>query len=305
MAGTSNFLSMREEEIDSAISGFDKCATGMGTTGAGINGKFKGATDVGLMNGTVSAVSREVNLISSAIGNVKNMMRKHTNEMFDYDRTMAKMANDIEIPQDFLANNAMEVNQYNKILVGKIDGRSVNDGEEAQKISDIDESEINAEGLTDIRGAAAKEEIYDDSSVIGKSTLGSIVGNVTEKQEYDDTVNVNKSALQNINGNQTQQQEYDGESVIQGQSTLGTINKNVASQQQDYDASLSIAAAQSLGNINNNNTSNVQNLDQTTMAAAFDNFAANEFEEAEKKKKKAEEELEHVDYEEFEKTDNV
>lgn len=247
-------------------------------------------------------LSTQMKGIKNQIDAWANSTISYTNQISDGDIELAnKLENELKPPKNFLKEDATKVNEYEKILVGKIDGRSVNEGEAAKPANEIDESVVKAEGLMSILGAQAKEEKYDDSSIIqGESILGNINGDVTQEQEYDDTVNVNKSALRDITKNATEQQELSTESSISGESILGNINKNVPAEQQEYDAGLTIAAPQTLGTMDNNSMYQ-DDLDQKAMAIAFDNFAANEFEQ-EKKKKKVEDELEHVDYDEFENT---
>lgn len=294
-----NSIVMDEEEFERASSGFSSASTDVATVGEGFPSSFSGALNAGLMNESVSSISNELASIAASIGSVKNIIAKHSNEMFTYDKTMSEMAEDIEIPTDFLANNAAQVNEYNRTLLGKIDGRSVNEGVASSEIEDNDESIVSAEGLKDITGETAKEEVYDDSSVIGNSILGSIVQGETEAQTYDDEVSVQKSALTDIGGNQTEEQAYD-ESTVVGKSLLGNINSNGASQEQAYDDSSSIAAAASLGDITSNSAGKAYDevmIDTQNLASvAFANVVNSQDE----KKKKVEEELESVNYDDFE-----
>lgn len=265
-----NVLCMREEEFQAAAAGFGRSASSIASAGQGVPGKFSGATNSGLMGTSVSTVARQMGALSSSIGNIQGIINKHSNQMFGYDRTMAKMANDIEIPQDFLANNSMEVNTYNRTLLGKIDGKSVNEGETATEFKEIDDSTVVRESLSDIRGTDSVEEKYDASSIIGKSVLGNISGNQTEAQnyddkvsvqranmenisgdqtkaqDYDDKVSVQKANMQNISGNQTQQQQLD-ESTVIGKSVLGNVNKNSETQRQELDTSTTIATTNLTG----------------------------------------------------------
>ncbi len=260
-----NVLTMDEDEMNQATSGFDRCSADIGTTGQGVPGQFSSATSVGFLTNSVSQISKQINSIASSLSNISGTIKKQSAQMFEYDRSMAQMADAIEIPKDFLAENSMEVNQYNMTLLGKIDGKSVNEGEQAKKFNEIDESTIAAEGLVNITKADTQKQEYDASSVIGKSVLGDISGNQTEAQTYDASSNVARSNVENINKNQTEEQTYDASSSVSksnlsnisgnqteqqkldetttiGSSVLGNINKNDATQQQDYDASSTVAA---------------------------------------------------------------
>ena len=210
-----NYLCMRQEEIQGLVTGIGRTSGSVSAAGTGMKGKFAPATSSGLMTKQVGTVSKQMHAISSSMSNIQSIVNKHSNQMFEFDSTMAKKANDIEIPTDFLANNSIEVNQYNRFLLGKIDGRSVNEGEKAQEFNEIDEYKISAENLTNISGNVTELQNYDSSSVIGRSILGKIDGDVTQLQNYDDSSQVQKDRIVNISGDVTQEQEYDSSSNIQ------------------------------------------------------------------------------------------
>ena len=320
-----NNIVMNEQEFELAASAYSNSSTNVSTAGADAPSKFTGAINAGLLGDSIGAITNQLSMISASISNVQGIMTKHSNEMFTYDRTMAKMAEEIEIPTDFLANDSAEVNQYARTLLGKIDGTSVNEGQTAKEFKEIDESTVSAEGLRNITGQDAKEEVYDDSSVVGKSILGNITSgdtvqqtyddsvsvqgsaladinnNQTEQQTYDDSVSVQGSKLSNISGNQTEQKEYD-ESTVIGKSILGQVNSNNATKQQELDVTSAIAAAQNLADMSNGSAGkaydevmiDTQNLASTAFAGMVNS------QDVENKKKKVEEEIERVNYDEFE-----
>ena len=300
-----NFISYDEDEQAAFASGFAKIAADLENLCASSSSSFSSAADVGLLGDVVGKISNQMSGISSSSGTIGNSAKKNASEMFTLDATTADTAETSIIPpKDFLAENTMEVNQYNNSLLGKIDGRSVNEGEQAEKPEEIDDSVVEAENLASILGEQSKEEQYDDSSNVQNSLLGNINKNeATEEQEYNDKVSVSKTNLQNIVGEGTEMQELDGESSIHGESVLGNINKNAETQMQNYVDNVPIAAAQQLGSVESDKLDKDE-LDKLAMAAAFDNFVANEYSE-EDKKEKLKDELEHIDYNEFENTNNV
>lgn len=255
-----NVLTMDEDELATATSGFDRCASDIGSTGEGVPGAFSSATSVGLLNKSVSQITQQITAIASSLSNVSGIVKKHSAQMFEYDRTMAKMAEDIEIPQDFLANNSMEVNEYNVTLLGKIDGKSVNRGSEAKEFNEIDDSTVAAEGLVNIKKDDTQKQEYDSSSIIGKSVLGNISGNQTQAQNYDDSSSVSRGNMENINKNQTEQQTYDDSSIV-NKSNLSNISGD-QTKEQTYDASSSVNKS-NLANISGNQTEQ-QRLDEST-----------------------------------------
>lgn len=171
--------------------------------------------------------------------------------MFDDERKGTQDIENIIVPQDFVGNNAIEINYYNSTILSKIDGKSVNSGKDAKESVYDDGTVIASEELFDInKKKDTGEEEYDDTSVIGKSILGSInngaetderayddstsVGNVklrninegqTTEKSYNDAVQINNVGLTGVNGGSTVKQDFDDSSVI-GQSILGSINSS-------------------------------------------------------------------------------
>ena len=201
-----NNLVMDEAEMNAGASSLGMCSTNVSSASSGVPGKFSGATNSNMMNKSVGEVTKQLNLIGTSISGVQGIISKHSSEMFGYDRIMAKLADDIEIPTDFLANNSMEINTFNRSLLEKTDGTSVNEGQADHGFRDIDDSTISAEGLHDMGDDQTKEQKYDESSVIGKSILGNISNEGSQEQEYDDDSAVQKGVISDISGNTTQEQ---------------------------------------------------------------------------------------------------
>lgn len=239
-----NGLCMNEDEMNNAVSGFNKCSTGMGTAGTTASTKF--SRSGGMLSGTSSKISKQLNALSSALANTGRIIQKHNNEMFTYDKTMASMAEDIDIPQDFISNDSAEVNTYEHILLSKLDGKSVNEGETAKEFNEIDDSVVSGENLTNINNNETQEQEYDGNLSIGKSVLGNISNDGSELQEYDDASSIGQVGMGDISSDQTQEKEYDDSSSV-NQSTLGSI-ANGQTQAQDYDDTLSIGKSV-LGNM--------------------------------------------------------
>ncbi len=222
------FLRMKEEEFDMYSSGLKKNSDGFASTNDNFRKKFQSFVDTGLSGGSVGKIGNQMASITNSINNVNNIIRKHSNQMFGFDKEVSNKANDIDIPQDFVANDSASVNYYTETLVGKIDGKSVNEGHQTQKVNEVGDSEVNKENLIDIRGASSKLENYDgNSSILGQSIMSDISGNVTQEQNYNDSSNVQKAVLGNISGNNASESTYDDTTII-GRSTLGDISGGFA-----------------------------------------------------------------------------
>lgn len=318
-----NVLTMNEEEIQTAANGYRECSTGLEDAGSKILAEFQSVMDCGLMSKSVSEISKQLGLLSGSIGNVQNIMSRQSSKMFDYDRSMAKMAEEIDIPDDFFSNNSMETNEYNRSILGKIDGRSVNEGQTSSQFNETADNTVSAQSLADITADQTQQKEYDETTVIGKSVLGNISGNQTQEQTYDASTNINrqnmadisgnqtkeqtyddssslnKATITNISGDQTQQKEYD-ETTVLGKSVLGNVNKNSTLQQQELDGSSTIAAT-NLGSVNRSKAANINdelmlNTQAMSSTAALTSIQTNKTEDKEK------EELEKID-ERFENMD--
>ncbi len=241
-------IRMVEEEFDAYTSGAQKNSDNLTSTNDGYKKKFQKLVNTGLAGNSVGKIGNQMTAINNSISNVNNIIRKHSNQMFNYDKSVAQKADEIDIPTDFTSNDSASVNYYTQTLVGKIDGRSVNEGHETEKANEIDETVINGEALSDIRGVTSTVETYDaNSSVSGQSTLGNISGDVTQQQNYDASSSVGKAALQDISGDVTQQTTYDDSSIV-GKTILGNVNINAVDVPQ-YDDHTRMITAAALKNI--------------------------------------------------------
>ena len=290
-----NVLTMNEEEIQIAASGYRECSTGLGDAGSKIISDFQSAMNCGLMTKSVSEISKQLKLLSGSIGNVQNIMNKQSSKMFDFDKTIAQQADAIEIPDDFFSNNAMQTNEYNRSILGKIDGTSVNEGQTAVQFNEIDDNTVSAQSLADISGDQTKQQEYDETTVIGKSVLGNISADQTKEQNYDDSSSLNKATINDISGDQTKQQEYD-ETTVLGKSVLGNINKNETLDQKELDNASSISAT-NLENVNKSKAASINDelvfgTQAMSSSTAMSNVQAYKNQE---KEEKEEQELRKID----------
>ena len=163
----SDMLRMREEEFDTLSASLGRSSEGVSTTGGSIGQNFAGAVDAGLLGNSVSTISKQMKAISGSISNVQNIVQQHSSQMFSYDRAMASKIGEIEVPNDFVANDSAEVNTYTQALVAKMDGQSVNDGQEAGEFEEIADSSVTVEMMKDIHGDVTVRQRYDDASSVG------------------------------------------------------------------------------------------------------------------------------------------
>lgn len=209
----------------------------------------------------------------------------HGDNMFAFDRDSAAEIDKMFIPQDFVGNNSMEINQYNASILGKIDGESVNKGEKTEKVNDIDESVVAAEGLKNINDDQTKKQEYDDTSIIGESLLGNIANDQTQKQEYDDSTSIGNKNLKDITGEQSQKEEYDDSSVVQKKG-INDISGNVT-EEQEYEDRTAVIGNSVLGSIVADEEQKETNFDEDAITVAIENKESSDKKEQEKQEQAA------------------
>ena len=200
---------------------------------------FSALVNKGIAEQTVKDIQGNMTSMEMLWNDTGSTIVNFTTDTFNYERENANAISGMQIPNDFLAENAVQINQYNKTLLSKIDGKSVNEGHTTEKANEIDDSGVVREALADITKADTQAQTYNEaSSIVGQSILGNISGNVTEGQTYDERVSINGSTLQNITKADTQAQTYDERVSING-GTLQNITKG-DTQAQTYDERVNI-----------------------------------------------------------------
>jgi len=231
-----NVIMMREEEMEVAVRDMEKCYNGMDTTSSEVPQKFSNLKSAGLFDMGINTISNQLNSLTTSIFNVKNVVNKRSNEMFNMDRKMAKIAEKIEIPQDFVKNNSMQANTFNQVLLEKLDGRTVNEGQELKPI----------------------DEVAD--SIVKNRVLGDITSNLTPKEEHiDTTTSINKENMNNINKSQDLNQQNIDEKTKITKTLINNINNMQDLLRQELEKNTNINK-QNLKSFSNNGTLNNQNL---------------------------------------------
>jgi len=189
--------------------------------------------------GGAGEISKQLGAIDGSLDYIGKSIARQGGAQFDRDVALANVADAIDVPMDFVSNEASRFTQYNNALLEKLDGRSVNEGNETSVDGTIDGSIIGEEeqlgNITNENGT--REEVYDDRSSIGKEQE---MANITraggeETQSYDERSGIgSQETMTNIakaGGEETQ--EYDGNSrVTEGR--LTNINTGGGTSEQSY-----------------------------------------------------------------------
>jgi hypothetical protein len=251
-------ISMNSESILGFASNLNNSSSKTGDSGRDVLNQFQGMNK--LAGETTSVISKQLASISDSMNNYKKILTNNVQKTFDFDSDMASLAERIEVPLDFTANNSMDTNKFNAIYIEKVDGESVNKGQTTKKVNEIDDSVVAAKALDDISGNVTQEQKYDGTSIIGRSVLGNISGNQTQAQTYDDSSQVRNKGLTDISGNNTNEVSLDDRTNING-SKLTDISGN-STNEVSLDDRTGIKGSQ-LNNISGNSTNEVSLDDRT------------------------------------------
>lgn len=246
-----NGMSMNQQEFENAFKSFEQLCTKLNDTAQGITSSFSPAVNSGLIK-NLGQLTNQVGSISTSVSNMNGSMKQQANEMFHYDDRLAKEADALEIPTDFLKENSTKVNQFNQALVDKMDGKSVNLAEGAKEVSIEDAVTLETstkEGLFDLSGNTTKEEAYNEKKG-AQTALGNISKNSDlSDKDYNSKSGVKEGSLRDITGNQNvKEEEYTNKTGIK--QDLGSVSKNSDSSQKEISDAVNIKG-QTLGRVSN------------------------------------------------------
>ena len=250
----SNRLVIREEEMNSAVTGLDKCYIDTENTGKNMSTKFAVLKKIGLFGDGVDKINKQINSLSKSLFNVKNIVSKNSNEMFEMDRQLAYIAEDIEIPQDFTKNNSMFTTEFNNMIMSKNDGRAVEEGQPLSSIPQVSStSSIEQTTLGNINNQESTNQVEYNNNILGtKQELGNINNNQsTTEQQLREQFSTTKTNIGNINNNQSIAEQQLREQFSTTKTNIGNINNNESIAEQQL--------TESFNNIKSNSTT-IENI---------------------------------------------
>jgi len=230
---------------------------------------FSGLTSHGYLTRTVGDMKKTFDSIEGF--DEGGIYLRNTDDIFGGDRKAASIVEAMEVPQHFIGNNSMDIRTYNSTILEKIDGKSIKEGGAAKEGEYDDTTTVAAEDIVNLNTKNVAQSNYDDTTIIGKSVLGSINEGQVQEKEVDESTSIGNTNLRNVNNGQVTQQTFDNnkiageretianindgtESVIVGESVLGSIDPNEEKKKGEQ-ADDAIAAA--LNDITNKNNVNV------------------------------------------------
>jgi hypothetical protein len=261
MSYNSDLLAQTSSAIGNASS---KAAEAQGV----VTGRFTGMST--LFGNGIGEIGNQLGSLQGSLTNVQGIMTRQSESMFSMDEALAKAANAIEIPQDFVKNETNRFTEYHDMLLEKVDGESVNKGKEDNVHENLDNSSIaGQEGMYNLTTDGGKEEqVYDETSAIGgqEGVYDLTTAGGSEEQVYDERSGIAKQQeMVNIanNGGQAEQ-KYNEESAIASAQVMTDISNGGGLSTQELRDNSRINAQEALMNMNTQGGVNVQTLHDVT-----------------------------------------
>ena len=130
-----------------------------------------------LFGNGIGVISDQLGSLGGSLSNIQGIMTRQTDAMFSMDEALARAADSIDVTQDFVKNEQNRYTAYHNELLEKVDGKSVNDGNETDVKDTTAESSIGEEERMGSIATAteATEEKYDATSgIAGQQGMANI-----------------------------------------------------------------------------------------------------------------------------------
>ncbi len=204
-------------------------------------GSFTGMKSSGMFAQGFSDIEGQVGSIANSIGQVSKMVNEHTNTIRGIDEQGVKEVEQIEVPQDFVANNSMQINEFNQSILEKLDGKHVNSKDETLPVEEIADSTVErVNNLDDITKGATNEQVYDDRVGIAEQQKLANIDNPDglDEQKLDASSSINEQVqLANINNEDGLRNQKINEDTVVQKVGLGDINNGEQVTKKELDAS--------------------------------------------------------------------
>ncbi len=196
-----NFLSMNDQEIDNICSGMNAASSATNNASDLTSQGFTGINHSGLFKGGLGKLNKRIQNLSSSIQNVQNTIRKHSDNMFITEKKYSTEAEGIDIPQDFVKNDARQVNSLSDIYLSKNDGNAVKT-DAVSALSDNVDYDVNKQNMENINNNNKQDEmVYDAESKVKNKNLENIEKDETKSVDYKDEFSENNERLDAVKTN--------------------------------------------------------------------------------------------------------
>ena len=212
-------IEINEKEINDIANHLKKSSNNVQESTSRMSTSFKSFTKVGLFSKGSNKLSKQMNAISSGISKMGDAVLKQYDNMNQTENALKAKAENIDIPQDFVVNDASRAIDMKSDKLTKEDGKKVDSTDNTKQEELIFDSTISYnEKLKDI--------VKEYESINGKIIINGINGT--------------KNKLGKIkNGKVISVVNVSGESVIKKEE-LENINHELKNMIQDIDLDLDI-----------------------------------------------------------------
>ena len=213
-----------------------RLASNMNDHGSNVRTSFATLFNINQFTAGLEGMQKGMSEIAGELEYLSNMDQSFVNEGMYADDSLATKADELFISHDFVGNNSMEINVYNKSILGKVDGTSVNEGEKSLTNAHVDESTVigQKENLVDVtKGATVEQHAKDIEGITKEQNFADVTKEAIVEQHAKNIEGINKEenfAQFNKESDVSVRKIEDGSSVQE--QILGNINKEGGAVEQ-------------------------------------------------------------------------
>ena len=197
-------LQIIEEALDENVSMQRRSASEFDDLKNFVQAKFSTLYDINKITRGLNGLKKRSSEISNGVERISYVNKTHLNNFVEMDIELARKIDELEMSHDFTLNNSLETNSFNKIIIEKMDGKSVNEGDKnVEQVENVGESSIKEmHSLTDLTKEPITEQKAEEINGIDKVSLEDIAnGNEVVEQRAEEMNDISKIALGDIANN--------------------------------------------------------------------------------------------------------
>ncbi len=248
------YISVNEQEMNDVSNYLDRNSYKIKDACLSLEDKLQSMTRVGLFATGANKIGKQMTGLSGNIKTLGNNVKKHSDSVVDMENTLSNKASEIQIPKDFVKNDASQEVSYETGSLNKEDGQSINSNNEQTEIDYELNSclEYNQKLKNIVSEYEQNEPQLKDNYVISLKDLGKLK---TDSQlDIDDTLDesiIKTKTLEKQKVAENEEKELDFRKTF----AALTLNKMGAEQTQqvnfsdDYDINNTILENVNIGNV--------------------------------------------------------
>ena len=246
-----------DARAEESISAKRRVAADLNDKKSGVRTNFATLYNIGKFTTGLNGMQRGMAEIAGEFEYISNIDQSFVNEGMYADASLSKKADELFISHDFVGNNSMEINSYNKSILGKVDGTSVNAGEKTLTNAHVDEKTKIAkkQSLTDLTtGATVEQHAKDIEGITKEDKFADVTKGATTEQHAKDIEGITREdSFGNINKESDVSVRKIDEGTTVQEKSLGSINKDGGTLEQHIKAEYGSVQNKQLGDISRGN----------------------------------------------------